>query len=136
MKLCLFNLTDNTILFKSEWGNDSELLVLPEASAAIPLGKQKFVISSVGGSRANTPEKVFLDYEEELQYVISSVGGSRANTPEKVFLDYEEERQYVVNLSKSSSSRRSLLTMPEDCPWRIYRDQVTSPTLLYKYSVE
>jgi hypothetical protein len=105
MKLRLFNLTDNAILFKSDCArNDSEIIVLPEASAAIPSGKRKFLMSSVGKSQASTPEKVFFDYEVE--------------------------RQYVVNLSSSSSSRRSLLTLPEDCPWRIYRDQVASLTLL------
>ncbi|KAI9446800.1 hypothetical protein H4582DRAFT_605995 [Lactarius indigo] len=95
MKLCFFNLTENAILFKYDCcRNDSELIVPPEASVAIPSGKQKFAISSVRGS-----------------------------APEKVPLDYEEEQQYVVNLSKSSSSSRCLLAMPEDCPWRIYRDQ-------------
>lgn len=105
MKLCLFNLTDNAILFKSDCcTNDSELIVLPEVSAEIPSGKQNFDISIRGKS-------------------------------EKAFLDNEVERRYVVNLSKLSSSRRSLLTMPEDCPWRIYRDQVGLPALLYS-SVE
>ena len=109
MKLCLSNLTDNAILFKSDcYRNGLELIVLPEASAAIPSGKRKFVISWLGGSQANT---------------------------EKVFLDYEVERQYVIDLSKSSSSSHSLLTMPEDCPWRVYRNQVASPILLYS-SVE
>ena len=94
MKHCFFNLTDNAILFKSDCcTNDSELIVLPEASAAIPSGKQNFVISSI----RRKSEKAFLE---------------------------NEERRYVVNLSKLSSSRHSLLTMPEDCPWRIYRDQV------------
>ncbi len=97
MKFYLFNFTDNTILLNSDCcGNDSELCVLPEASAAIPSGKQKFVMS-VG---ATTPEKVF-----------------------------EIERQYIFNLSELSLSRTSLLTMPEHCPWRIYRHQVTSPAL-------
>jgi hypothetical protein len=105
MKLCLFNLTDNAILFKSDCcTNGSDPIVLPEASAAIPSDMQNFVISSIRGSQAKS---------------------------EKVSLDNEVERRYVVKLSKSLSSRRSLLTMPEDCPWRLYRDQVGSPALLY-----
>ena len=109
MKLCLSNLTDNAIRLKSNcYRDDLELIVLPETSAAIPSSKQKVVMSWVGGSPAST---------------------------EKEFLDYEVERQYVVDLSKSSSSRRSLLTMPEDCPWRIYRNQVASSVLFYS-SVE
>lgn len=104
MKLCLFNLTDNAILFKSDCRtNDSELIILPETSAVIPTGEQKIVMS---------------------------VGKSHAITPEKVSLDYEIEQQHVIDLSNSSSSQRSLLAMPEDCPWRIYRNQVASPALL------
>lgn len=103
MKLCLFNLTNNAILFKPDcYRNDSGLIILPEASAAIPSSKKEFVVSSVG----------------------------KTNTSEQVFLDYEVERQYVVNLKNSSSSRICLLTMPEDCPWRIYHDQVASLALL------
>lgn len=37
-----------------------------------------------------------------------------------------EERQYLVNPKKRSRFGWSLIPMPEDCPWRIYRDQVTS----------
>lgn len=40
------------------------------------------------------------------------------------------ERQYVVNPNKSSSFRWNHILMPEDCPWRIYRDQVASLVLL------
>jgi hypothetical protein len=106
MKLCLVNLTDNAILLKSHCcRNYSEQIFLPGTSATIPSGKQKFVMSSVQSNL------------------------------EKVLLDSEIERRYVIALTKSSYSRRSLLTMPEDCPWHIYRDQVTSPAPYYS-SVE
>ena len=102
MKLSLVNLTDNAILLKSHCcKNYFEQIVLPGASATIPSGEQTFIMSSV------------------------------QTNPEKVLLDYEVERQYVIDLIRSSYSRRSLLTMPEDCPWRIYRDQVTSPAPSY-----
>ena len=39
-------------------------------------------------------------------------------------------QQYPVNPKKSFGFGWSFISMPEDCPWRIYRDQVTSLILL------
>ena len=95
MKLYLFNLTDITIFVKSKWFNDPpELSILPSASAALTSDKAQFILSSVGEGSSSKLEKVSL------------------------------ERQYVVNTSKAFPFRYNLLAMPEDCPWRIYRDQV------------
>jgi hypothetical protein len=102
MQVCLFNLTDRTIFITSECV--FELSVLPNAHAVLPTGKDNFKLSSVGASPKFTPEKVLLGLE-----VV---------------------RQYLVNLKKSTSFGWDYISMPEDCPWRIYRDQVASLILL------
>ncbi len=107
MKLYLFNLTDKTFFVKSKperSENAIELSVIPNDFAELPVGKDKFGLSS---ARAN-PEI----------------------TSEKVLLGPEVERQYLVNPKECSSFGWSHVSMPEDCPWRIYRDQVTSLILL------
>jgi hypothetical protein len=101
MKLYLFNFTDGTLSVTSGRSEHAaELSVLPNASAVVPTGKANFKLTSVGAS-----PKITL---------------------EKVSLTLEVERQYVVNPKKSSPFGWSHISMPEDCPWRIYRDQVAS----------
>lgn len=105
MRLYLFNLTNSIVFVKSGSEcstNGLELSILPNVSATLPSGKNKFILSSVGGDSSSTLEK------------------------EKVSPELEIERQYVVNPTKAFPSRWNLLAMPEDCPWRIYRDQVIS----------
>jgi hypothetical protein len=105
MKLCLFNLTDRTISVTSGRSEHVvDLSVLPNAFAELPAGKAKFKLTSVGASPKITLEKV--------SFML------------------EVERQYLVNPKKSSPFGWSHILMPEDCPWRIYRDQVTSLILL------
>ena len=101
MEVCLFNLTDRTIFITSECA--VEISVLPNAHAVLPASKDIFKLSSVGASPKFTPEKVLLGLEVEWQY--------------------------LVNLKKSSFGW-DCISMPEDCPWRIYRDQVASLILL------
>jgi hypothetical protein len=107
MKLYLFNLT-NVSLFIGPEGSEhtAKLSVLPNAFAALPASEDNIILSSTGG-----------DSEIKL---------------EKASLGVEVERQYVINLKKSSFrwSPRDV-SMPEDCPWRIYCDQVASSVLLW-----
>jgi hypothetical protein len=107
MMLYLFNITDRTVVVKSK-SNRSEpavqLSVNPNNFAELPTGKDEFELLSAKADSEATPEKV-------------SPGP-------------EAERQYLVNLKKSSCLRWSHISIPEDCPWRIYRDQVTSLILL------
>lgn len=102
MEVCLFNLTDRTIFITSECA--VEISVLPNAHAVLPASKDIFKLSSVGASPKFTPEKVLLGLEVEWQY--------------------------LVKPKKSSSFGWDYISMPEDCPWRIYRDQVASLILL------
>jgi hypothetical protein len=102
MKVYLFNLTDRTFFVTSKCAE--ELSVLPNAFAVLPAIKDNFKLSSVGTS----PEI----------------------KPEKVLLGLEVERQYLVNPKKSTSFGWDYISTPEDCPWRIYRDQVASLILL------
>ena len=107
MMLYLFNLTDRTFVVKSKSKRSEpavQLSVNPNNFAELPTGKDKFELISAKADSGTTPEKV---------------------SP-----DPEAERQYLVNLKKSSCLRWSHVSMPEDCPWRIYRDQVTSLILL------
>ena len=103
MKLCLFNLTDTIIFITPKCSERAGINVLPKAFAELPA---------------------------EDSFKLSSVGASPKFTPEKVLLDLEVEPQYLVNLKKSCPFGWSHISMPEDCPWRIYRDQVTSLILL------
>jgi hypothetical protein len=109
MKLYLFNLTDRTFLIKPESEHSKhaavELSVNPNDFAELPTGKDKFKILS---SRAN-PE---------------------ITSEKKVSPGAKVEPQYLVNPKKCSCFRWSRISMPEDCPWHIYRDQVTSLILL------
>lgn len=108
MKLCLFNLTDTAIFITSKCSEHASLNVLPDA---------------------------FVELPTEDSFKLSSVGASPKFTPEKVLLELEVERQYLVNLKKLCPFGWSPIPMPEDCPWRIYRDQVTSLILL-RWSVK
>ncbi|KAI0303501.1 hypothetical protein B0F90DRAFT_1379808 [Multifurca ochricompacta] len=101
MKFYLFNLTGSTVFVKNEEGTKHtfKLSVLPNATTTIPAGNRKFMLSSVGG----IPEITF----------------------EKALHEFEVEQQYVINPSKKFSFRWGLLAMPEDCPWRIYREQTS-----------
>jgi hypothetical protein len=104
MKLRLFNLTDKTILVTSEClEHAAGLSVLPNASAELPA---------------------------EDNFKLSSIGASPENILEKVLLELEVGRQHSVNPKKRCPFGLSHISMPEDCPWRIYRDQVTSLILL------
>ena len=110
MKLSLFNLTDRTFFVTSECSDHaSELSVAPNSSAVLPTGKDNFKLSSVGA----WPE----------------------TTLEKALPGLEVGRDYLVNPKKSSPFGRCHISMPEDCPWRIYRDQVASLILL-RWSVK
>jgi hypothetical protein len=107
MMLYLFNLTDRTFFVKSKSKRSQpavQLSVNPNDFAELPTGKDKFELLSAKADSGTTSEKV-------------SPGP-------------EVERQYLVNPKKCSCSRWSHISMPEDCPWRIYRDQVTSLILL------
>ncbi len=105
--LYLFNLTDRTFVAKSK-SKPSELAVQlsvnPNDFAELPTGKEIFELFSANADSETTPEKV-------------SPG-------------HEVERQYLVNPKKCSRFGWSHIPMPEGCPWRIYRDQVTSLILL------
>ena len=104
MKLHLFNLTDKTILVTSEClEHAAGLSVLPNASAELP-AEDNFKLSSIGAS----PETIL----------------------EKVLPELKVGRQHSVNPKKRCSFGWSHISMPEDFPWRIYRDQVTSLILL------
>ena len=86
-----------------------QVSVNPNDFAELPTGKDKFELLSTKGDSGTTAEKASL-----------SPG---------------VERQYLVNPKKCSRFGWSHITMPKDCPWRIYRDQVTSLILL-RLSVE
>ena len=105
MKLYLFNLTNESLYIGSACSEHAgKLSVLPNAFTALPASKDNYILSSTG---VNSEIKL-----------------------EKASLGVEVERQYVVNLKKASSqwSPRHV-SMPEGCPWRIYRDQVASLVL-------
>jgi hypothetical protein len=107
MTLYLFNLTDRTFFVKSKSKSPQpavQLSVNPNNSVELPTGKDKFELLPVKADSETTPEKV----------------------PH----DPEVERRYLVNPKKSFRSGWSQISMPEDCPWRIYRDQVTTLILL------
>jgi hypothetical protein len=107
MMLYLFNLTDRTFFVKSKSKRSEpavQLSVNPNDFAELPAGKNKFELLSAKADSGTTPEKV-------------SPGP-------------EVERQYLVNPKKCCRFGWSHISMPEDCPWRIYRDQVTSLILL------
>jgi hypothetical protein len=107
MMLYLFNLTDRTFFVKSKSKRSEPAVqrsVNPNDFAELPTGKDKFELSS---SKADSE-----------------------TTPEKVSPGPEVEWQYLVNPKKCSRIGWSHISMPEDCPWRIYRDQVTSSILL------
>jgi len=111
MTLYLFNLTDRTFFVKSKSKRSEpavQLSINPNNFAELP-GKDKFELLSANADSETPPEKV-------------SPGP-------------EAERPYLLNLKKSSCLKWSHISMPEDCPWRIYRDQVTSLILL-RLSVE
>ncbi len=113
MKLYLHNLTDRTFLVKPESKRSKhhdaavELSVNPNDSAELPTGKDKFKILSPRANQEITSEK-------------------KVSPGPKV----ESQPEYLVNPKKCSCFRWSRISMPEDCPWRIYRDQVTSLILL------
>ena len=107
MTLYLFNLTDRTLFVKSKSKRSEpavQLSVNANNFAELPIGKDKFELLSMKA-------------DSEI-------------APEKVSLGPEVERQYLVNPKKCSRLGWSHISMPEDCPWRIYRDQVTSLILL------
>jgi hypothetical protein len=108
MKLYLFNLTDRTLLVRSKSKRSQpavQLGVNPNDSAELSTGKDKFELLSTKADSEATSEKV-------------------SSSP-------EVERRYLVNPKRCSCFGWSLIPMPEDCPWRIYRDQVTSLILLH-----
>ncbi|KAI9511337.1 PLC-like phosphodiesterase [Russula earlei] len=97
MECHLFNLTDKPFLVKPEsLGNEVELVVLPNDFATLPAGGNNFTLSSAGGRSEVALEKAGLELDVERRY---------------------------VNLKKSPRFRWNNVSMPEDCPWRIYRDQ-------------
>ena len=105
--LYLFNLTDRTFFVKSKSKRSEpavQLSVNPNDFAELSRGNDKFELLSAKADSGTTPEKI-------------------SHSP-------EVERQYLVNPKKCSCSRWSHISMPEDCPWRIYRDQVTSLILM------
>jgi hypothetical protein len=102
MKFYLFNLTDCTVFVKSECSRDPfKLAILPNLFAALPSDKHWH------------------------KFIVSSVGTGSSSTREKVSTELEIEWQYAVNTTEAFPFRWNL-AMPEDCPWRIYRDQVAS----------
>jgi hypothetical protein len=107
MKFYLFNLTSQSLSIRPECSKHVELSVPPNAFAVLPTCEYNFILSSAGGSKL-----------EEASLV-------------------EEEWQYLINLKKSSfcqlSPRHVSESMPEGCPWRIYRDQVVSLVLLLSF---
>lgn len=112
MMLHLFNLTDRTFVVKSKSKRSQpavELSVNPNDSVELPTGKDKFELLSSKAHSEVTAEKA-------------------SHSP-------EVERQYLVNPKKCFRFGWGHIPMPEDCPWRIYRDQVTSLILL-RLSVE
>jgi hypothetical protein len=107
MMLYLFNLTDRTFFVQSKSKRSEPAVqrnVNPNDFAELPTGKDKFELLSAKADSETIPEKI-------------SPGP-------------EVKRQYLVNPKKCSRIGWSHISMPEDCPWRIYRDQVTSPILL------
>jgi hypothetical protein len=107
MMLYLFNFTDRTFFVKSQSKRSQpavQLSVNPNNSVEVPTGEDKFELLSAKADSETTPEK-------------TSLGP-------------EIERQYLVNPKKLFHFGWSLIPMPDDCPWRIYRDQVTSLILL------
>jgi len=112
MKLYLFNLTDRTFSVKSKFNRSEpavQLSVNPNDFTELPTGNDKFELLSAKADSGTTPEKV-------------SPGP-------------EVERQYLVDPKKYSCFRWNHIPMPEDCPWRIYRDQVT-PLIPLRLSVK
>ena len=107
MMLYLFNLTNRSFSVKSKSKRSLpavQLSVNPNGFVELPTGKEKFELLSPNADSETTPEKV-------------SPG-------------HEVERQYLVNPKKCSRFGWSHIPMPEDCPWRVYRDQVSSLILL------
>lgn len=105
--LYLFNLTDRTFFVKPKFKRPEtavQLGVNPNDFVELPSGKDKF------------------------ELLLAKAGSG--TTPEKVSHGLEVEREYLVNPKKCSCFGWSRISMPEDCPWRIYRDQVTSLILL------
>jgi hypothetical protein len=101
MTLYLLNLTDKTLFVTLKQSKQAvELRVPPNAPTSLPEGKDSFILSLVEGSLETTPEKTSLEAGKQ--------------------------SQYVLNPKKSFPLRWGPISMPEDCPWRIYRDQVTS----------
>jgi len=105
MKLYLFNLTNESLFIGSaSFEHAGKLSVLPDAFTALPASKDNFILLSTG---ANSEIKL-----------------------EKALLGVEVEREYVVDLKESSRWSPRHVSMPDGCPWRIYRDQVASLILL------
>jgi hypothetical protein len=114
MTLYLFNLTDRTFFVKSTSKRSqpaAQLSVNPNDFAELSTGKDKFELLSTKADSGATSEKVTVSSSPEVEW------------------------QYLVNPKRCSRFGWSLISMPEDCPWRIYRDQVTSLILL-RLSVE
>ena len=112
MVLYLFNLTDRTFFVKSKskrFEPTVQLSVNPNDFAELPTDKDKFELLSANADSEPTPEKVSPS---------PKVG-----------------RQYLVNPKKCPRFGWSHISMPEDCPWRIYREQVT-PLILLGFSVK
>jgi hypothetical protein len=104
MKLYLFNLTDESLSVGC-FEHAGKLSVLPNAFTALPASKDNFILLS--STVVNS----------EIKY-------------EKASRGVEVVRQHVVNLKESSRRSPGHVSMPEGCPWRIYRDQVASSILL------
>jgi len=77
-----------------------ELIVHPNDFAILPACRNNFILSPVGGRSEVTPmDRASMSFEVAPQYVEPKL---------------------------SRRSRWSNISTPEDCPWRIYRDQVPS----------
>jgi len=100
MTLYLLNLTDKPLFVTFKQSEQAvELRVPPNAPTSLPEGRDSFILSLVEGS----PE----------------------TTTKKTSLEAEKQSQYVLNPKKAPPLRWGPISMPEDCPWRIYRDQVS-----------
>jgi len=100
MEFSLFNLTNEPLFVKHESPKHVEV-VRPNDFATLPASRSSFILSSVGEG-----------------------SGSEVTLLDRASASLEVASQYMKQ-KLSRRSRWSNISTPEDCPWRIYRDQAS-----------
>jgi hypothetical protein len=108
MDFYLFNLTNKPFFVKDESPKHVELVIYPNDFATLPMSRNNFILSSVD-SEVTLVDRASASFEIAPQYVKPKL---------------------------SRRSRWSNISTPEDCPWRIYRDQVPSSVPLLRLTLK